>query len=220
MNYSTQLQTNDLKVAYLQNAIISPNKEVLKLIRSGSAGREKVANSFYQNDKLKNGIKKVLSKICNLEEHDFWHVFDYTIVSFFKSVLKKPNFEIKKNLHSYLFVISKNIWLQELKKRGKNNISLENQHSQIESKECSAQLMIEHNELKELLRKVLNNLKKSHKEVLSLWASGFSMKEIQLELNLTSIEATRKRKFDALKKLNQYFNNNPGKKVMLLKVLK
>lgn len=72
-----------------------------------------------------------------------------------------------------------------------------------------------HRELKELLEDQLVIVGKTCKDILYMWANGYSMQEIMTKLELVSLEATRKRKHICLKKLLANINNNSQMKSIL-----
>lgn len=58
-----------------------------------------------------------------------------------------------------------------------------------------------HKELKQMMDRELMKLGETCKELLLLWANGYSMAEIQSKMTFVSGEATRKRKHICMKKL-------------------
>lgn len=190
------------------------NEEIFKLIRDGERGRNVVAKHFYQQTSLQNGIKKVMSSIKAGGEDDFWDIFDLTIMSFFKKTLKDDTFEIEKNMNSYLFMIARNLWIQELRKRNKLPDELPADY-ELDDNNRSVQLLLEDEDLKKWLEQIMANIGEVCKQVLMLWAQGEKMKDIQEMVELPSVEAARKRKHDCWKKLLKYLDQNPGLKDLL-----
>lgn len=188
-------------------------EEVFRLIESGSQGREQVARMFYKDKRLVHGIKKVLSSV-GAPEDEFDDVFNYTIVQFFKSVMKDPSFKIKSNLNSYLFGIARNVYLQKLRKQRIQTSQLPD-HLDVVDNEFSVDLKIIDEEKKGLLQKVLDQLGIKCREVLMYWASGYKMAETAKLLGYSSDGVVRRKKMKCMQELLLYLDANSHIKTQL-----
>ena len=182
-------------------------------IRSGTKGREKVISALYHDVKLQNGIKKIMQK-GQASPEDFHEIFNLTLVQFMKRVMENPDFAIASNVNSYLFGIARNLWLQELRKRKKLPDQLPDDYKAMDETP-NIDLIIINEEKKDLLQKILNKLGSKCREVLMLWASNYKMKEIAEQLDYSSEESARKKKFTCMKELVKYLTDNPAAKKML-----
>ena len=182
-------------------------------IRSGPEGRERVISTLYHDVKLQNGIKKIM-QLGQASIDDFNEIFNYTLVQFLKGVMEKPDFTIGTNVNSYLFGIARNLWLQELRKRKKLPDRLPDDYKAVD-KSPTIDLLIMDDEKKALLTRVLGKLGKNCRKVLMLWAADFKMKEIADQLDYSSAEVVRKKKFNCMKELNKFLTDHPSTKKML-----
>jgi len=189
------------------------HNEMISEIRSGTAGRERVVRMLYKDVRLQNGIKKIM-QIGKASEEDFYEIFNLTFVQFLKGVMEKPDFKIGTNVNSYLFGIARNLWLQELRKRNKLPVNLPEDFNAVDN-DPTIDLLIMEEERKSTLHRVLDKLGKNCRKVLMLWAAGYKMKEIAGQLDYSSEEVVRKKKFNCMKELNSFLKENPSAKKML-----
>jgi len=182
--------------------------QIISMIRSSKAEREKAIGVLYKDEKLRNGIKKIIGGSNNSNEK-FSDIFNYTLVQFMKKVIENESFTINSSLHSYLFGIARNLWLMKLRSNNsKNTLPLEENYD-VKTDEVSIDLQIINSERKELLEILMNKVGQICKELLMLWASGYKMKEISKITGIMSEGSVRKKKFDCMKKLNQQLALNP-----------
>ena len=179
---------------------------VFKLIHTGESGREQVARSFYGDQRLIHGIKKVLNSV-GADESEFGDIFNYTIVQFFKSVMKDPAFEIKTNINSYLFGIARNIFIQKHRKQRIQTAEIP-EHMEVEDDEIRIDLKIMDDEKRSVLDSVLGQLGIKCREVLMYWASGYKMAEIAKLLNYASDVVVRRKKMNCMQELLKYLDAN------------
>jgi RNA polymerase sigma-70 factor (ECF subfamily) len=180
--------------------------ELFELIKSGSEGRERVARMFFKDIRLIHGVKKVLSSL-GAAEREFEDVFNYTIVQFFKNVMKDPAFEIKTNVNSYLFGIARNIYIQKLRKQRIQTSEIPD-HLDAVDEGIQVDLKIMDDERKEMLTSVLNQLGVKCREVLMYWASGYKMAEIAKLLDYASDVVVRRKKMNCMQELLTYLDAN------------
>ena len=186
--------------------------EMLEKIRSGAKGRERVARTFYVDEKLQNGIRKVIGNLGGSEE-DFSDVFNFSVVQMMKNVLKDKSFTISSNVHSYLFGIARNVYLQNLRKQKIHTSELTDQHEMPE--ESTIDLVIMQKDKKNILVKVLNTLGKNCRAVLLYWSAGYKMAEIASLLNYSSDVVVRRKKMNCLQDLLKYLDKHPETKKLL-----
>ncbi len=182
------------------------------LIRSGTAGREKVARHLYDDAKLKNGVRKVIGKL-GANEEEFNEIFNYALVQLIKNVLRDGSFTIKTNVNSYIFGIARNLFLQ--KKRARKTATAELEDDIRVDESAFVDLKIINEEKRDLLSKVLDNLGLKCREVLMYWASGYKMAEIAKLLNYSSDVVVRRKKMNCLNELSVYLDANTHLKMML-----
>lgn len=190
-------------------------EEVLSQIRKGRVSRETVIRKILCDLKYKNSIIKIVSERGGSHE-DVVFVLHHTLVAFMKQVLKNRNLKIEGSIYSYLNGIAKFIWLGELRKMKK--LAERESHLDYETHEMASEsfeLDLLHREKSANLLEVLSNVGEKCKKVLMLWSAGYSMKEIAIESGYNSEGVARKKKFQCMKALSAYLDNNPNQKEML-----
>lgn len=190
-------------------------EELFRLIRSGRTGREKAARHLYGDLRLRNSVRKAIS-FGVVNDSDFWDIYHTMIVQFFKYVVKNPEFTLSRPYYAYLSKSARNLWYMRLRKKNRLPESLPEGFDIPERDTKSALEVLENQEHRNLIRKVLALLGTKCKEVLLLWAQGKKMDEIRIDLGFSTVEAVRKRKYDCLKKISKYLDENPQIKELLL----
>lgn len=187
--------------------------DLIALIRSGRAGRERATKFLYHDQGLNNGIKRII-RVGGGNENDFQEIFNFTLVQFLKAVMEKKDLVIKTNVNSYLFGIARNLWLQELRKRKKLPQSLPEDFVAVDATP-PIDLVIMNDEKNRMLSKVLDHMGKKCKEVLMLWAANYRMREIAADLKYKSEDVVRKKKFLCMKELAKFLAAHPAVKKIL-----
>jgi len=187
---------------------------LIEKIRSGKSGREEVIRHLFSNSKLKEGIKKFVLNAGG-SDYDYRAMLNLSFVELIKRVLNNSDFSVSNSLVGYIIGISKNLWLQELRKKSKST-GMVSDNLMIVDAEPTVDLLIADKETKSNLRKILGKLGKNCKEVLLLWSSGIRMKEIASRLNYASEGVARKKKFKCMQNLLDYLDQHPAAKKSLL----
>lgn len=140
------------------------------------------------------GIKTYMLRNSGSEEeaHD---IFQDALVIFYMRV-RKGGFENKSSLNTYLYAVSKNLWLKQLrKKRAADAYSPED-----ESHEFPQELILQENQI--TIRQVLELIDKACRQLLiGFYFDKRSVKQLKAEYNLGSDAATKNKKYRCLKKL-------------------
>lgn len=181
---------------------------MIELIRSGKSGKEAVARALYLDDGLRHGVNKTISNL-GAQTDEFHDIFNYTIVQFMKTVLKKTDFQISSNVNSYLFGVARNLYLQKIRSKKLVTVEMSEELVFIDDSP-DVDLIIIDEEKREALHEILAQLGVKCKEVLIAWASGYKMKEIAEQLNYRSDVVVRRRKFNCMKSLAKYFHDRPA----------
>ena len=140
------------------------------------------------------GIKTYVLRNSGTEEeaHD---VFQDALVIFYMRV-RKGAFESKSSLSTYLYAVSKNLWLKQLRKKR----IAESYSPQEEGQGYQQELILQQNQI--TIRQVLELIGKECKKVLmDFYYGGRSVKQLQAEYNLGSEAAAKNKKYRCLKKL-------------------
>lgn len=182
-------------------------------IRSGKAGRDEVLVSMYYDKVLRNKIENVARKYGGLNQ-DLDLIFNSTLMQFVKTVVNKKDFSIQSSLYSYMSGVTKFILLNERKKSEKLRTEDIDEQYNLSDNQTPVSLILDQskaNQLTDLLKK----LGKNCKEVLMLWANGYSMKEIAVMMNYKSDMMAKKKKYKCFKELLDFLEKHPHIKNVL-----
>ena len=187
--------------------------DTLAAIRSGKEGRDKVLTHLYHNERLRNSIQSVIYKMGGTQEN-FKDIFANTLMQFVKTVVHKPDLEIKHEMNTYITSIAKYLWLADKRKEDKYSQTEIETGIEEEWQDGPESLVIKKEKI-HLLEELLGQLGKNCKEVLMYWANGFKMKEIAQMLHYKSADMAKKKKYKCFKSLLTYLENNPKIKAAL-----
>lgn len=179
---------------------------LIKMIRGDKASRSQAIKSIANDTLLKN---KVIALVRNNsgDSTDGETIFHDAIVTMVKTIFTKPDYEISTHLHAYMLGVARNLWMNELRKRGRHQTApLEYAENQPSDSDQVKLLMT--GERSKVLRAVLKQMKVNCKDVLLHWSAGFSMKEIAVKLGYKTEGVVRKKKSECMKELYAYLGNN------------
>lgn len=146
----------------------------------------------------------------NGSDQDAEDIFQEVILVFIE-ILKKDKFRGESSVSTFLYSITRNIWLNELKKRdrsrqrdkifegGKNPMEMDVSHN-IMDREIKSQLMLVMESLGETCKKIL----------LAFYFQNLAMREILKTLEYENEQVVRNKKYKCLKQLEQMMAAQPG----------
>lgn len=189
--------------------------QLIKKIRSGKSGRDQVIKQIYFDEAIQQGVKGMLrSQGADTKQLDA--LYNATIMEFVVTVVRKKDFEISGSLKSYLSGIAKYVWYKEVKKANKHRSDDIDEVRNLSDGSNPSDLLIDL-EQKGLIHQLLSNLGKNCKEVLLLWANGYSMQEIAESMDYQSEGMARKKKYKCMKSMTQYVSEHPNIKNLLIR---
>ncbi len=180
---------------------------IISKIRSGKAGRDEVIGMLYYDEVLRNKVRNVVKRYGGCES-DFEDVFHIVLMQFVKTVVKKKDIKITSSIHAYLCGIAKFVRMNISKKANKMHIDNIDDQYDIQADTTPESLLLNQWKI-ESLNGLLRKLGKNCKEVLMLWANGYSMKEIAAAMNYKSDNMAKKKKYKCFKELLDYLEKNP-----------
>lgn len=195
----------------MKNKIYS-TEEILKDIRSGITGRDKAITYLYNDKKLRTCIESLVYKMGGNKEC-YKDILSTTLMQFAKTAIQKKDLNLKCSLNSYIIGIARYVWLAQKRKEKKFH-----PHLQIiqEGKHVNShESIVIKNEKYNLLHKLLERQGVRNKEILMYWAHGFKMKEIANLMNYKNAGVAKKKKYQSLKAITIYLENNPKLKAGL-----
>ena len=141
-------------------------------------------------------------------EQDAEDIFQEVMVAFIH-LLKAGKFRGESSIRTFLFSLNKNIWLNELKRRGRASLREEKYEKNMNREEQSAGIAMELQQTKQDLLKTLESLGENCKKILLLfYYENRSMKEIVNELPYENEQVVRNKKGKCLKKLEELVKGN------------
>jgi RNA polymerase sigma factor (sigma-70 family) len=141
-------------------------------------------------------------------EQDAEDIFQEVIIAFI-NLVKAGKFRGESTIKTFLFSLNKNIWLNELKRRGRAMAREEKYEKQNERSTPTADLSMEIRQSKVDLMKVIDELGENCKKILLLfYYENRSMKEIVDYLPYENEQVVRNKKSKCLKKLEQLVTGN------------
>lgn len=144
----------------------------------------------------------------NGSEQDAEDNFQEVIVAFIH-LLKAGKFRGESSIRTFLFSLNKNIWLNELKRRGRANAREEKYEKAANRDEQTADVAMELRQTRQDLLNTLEALGENCKKILLLfYYENRSMKEILAELPYENEQVVRNKKSKCLKKLETLVKGN------------
>lgn len=141
-------------------------------------------------------------------EQDAEDIFQETIVAFI-NLVKAGKFRGESSIKTFLFSLNRNIWLNELKRKGRAAAREEKYEKQNLREEPTADVTMEIEQTKADLMNVIDALGEACKKILLLfYFENQSMKEILTQLPYENEQVVRNKKSKCLKKLEELVRSN------------
>ena len=142
-------------------------------------------------------------------EQDADDIFQETVISFIDTV-QKGKFRFESGIRTFLISISKNLWLNELRKRQRSDNREKIFETGREQEDAGVSEAIGDRELKQQLQKMLDGLGESCRKILILfYYENLPMKEIVSHLHYENEQVVRNKKYKCLQQLTEMLKENP-----------
>ena len=139
---------------------------------------------------------------------DAQDIFQEVMVAFV-NLVKAGKFRGESSIKTFLYALNKNIWLNELKKRGRAEVREINYEKASDKTEYGVNAALEAREANAGLMKVMDELGETCKKILLLYYyENQSMKEILISLNYENEQVVRNKKYKCLKRLEELLTEN------------
>ncbi|MCI4668898.1 MAG: sigma-70 family RNA polymerase sigma factor [Bacteroidia bacterium] len=112
------------------------------------------------------------------------------------------------SLKTYLYAISKNLWLRRLRRKGTEDAYIQKQ-DETDVDHTSPEVLIMEEDQRSGVSEILAKLKERCREVLLMWSQKYSMKEIAQTLGYSNDQVVRNKKNHCMKELKEKVRNNP-----------
>ena len=141
-------------------------------------------------------------------EQDAEDIFQEVLVAFV-NLVRAGKFRGDSSVKTFLFSLNKNIWLNELKRRGRAGVREEKYEKLNAQLDNTADVTMEFQQTKNDLMKVIDELGEACKKILLLYYfENRSMKEILTALPYENEQVVRNKKSKCLKKLESTVTAN------------
>jgi RNA polymerase sigma factor (sigma-70 family) len=141
-------------------------------------------------------------------EQDGEDIFQEVMVAFV-NLVKAGKFRGESSIKTFLFSLNKNIWLNELKRRGRAMAREEKYEKQTDREQPTVDVAMELHQTKTELMQVIDELGENCKKILLLfYFENRSMKEIVNHLPYENEQVVRNKKSKCLKKLEEVITGN------------
>ena len=135
-------------------------------------------------------------------------IFQEVIIAFV-NLVRNGRFRGESSIRTFLYSLTRNIWLNELKKRGRAKTREMNYEKLGEREERAIHSSLETRQLNHRLMEVLSVLGESCKKILVLYYyENKSMKEILASSDYENEQVVRNKKYKCLKKLEELIRSD------------
>ena len=139
----------------------------------------------------------------NGSHDDAQDIFQEVIITFIH-VVKGGKFRGESSIGTFLFSLNRNIWLNELKRRGRAQVREMKYEMSVENAGRAVDEIMENRQASQQLLKIMGNLGETCQKILLLfYFENRSMKEILDTLHYENEQVVRNKKYKCLKKLEE-----------------
>ncbi len=143
-------------------------------------------------------------------DEDAEDIFQEVLLAFIELV-QKQKFRGDSSISTFLYAITRNIWLNELKKRGRSKLRNEKFEKAKDSTGGDISHLITEREVKKELMQMVESIGETCKKILlAFYFENMSMKDILKTLDYENEQVVRNKKYKCLKKLEQLITAQPA----------
>jgi len=175
------------------------DNELLQILRSDVAPDEAIRQLY----RSQFGITKAYINQNNGSDEDAEDIFQEVVLVFIELV-KKDKFRGESSISTFLYAITRNTWLNELKKRGRSKLRDEKFEKAKDNTEMDISHYMVNRELKTQLMRLIDSLGETCKKILlAFYYDNLAIKEILQNLQYENEQVVRNKKYKCLKQLEQ-----------------
>jgi RNA polymerase sigma factor (sigma-70 family) len=189
--------------------------ELLAAIRLGQP-LEKPIQYLYQAyfDNLANFVR-----VNKGSQEDAEDIFQEMVLVFI-DLVQQGKFRVEASVKTFLYAITRNLWLNELKKRNRSLLRDTEYYSGSPEAERDIHASLEANEVRRQIMQVMEKLGTTCKQILVyFYYDELLMKEIVERLHYESEQVVRNRKYKCMKQLEELLEGNEQMKNSLKEML-
>ncbi len=184
------------------------NQEIIEAILNGQNSR--VLNHLYQS-----ALPQIMKYIClnNGDEDEAKDIFQDAVVSLFTTV-RLGKFEQGKDVNGFLYFVSRNLWINRIKRRNKQ---LDISKMQMQPLEESHLAVIITKEKEELIEQFMSKVGDKCKQILKyVIYDNLSMREVAQKMNFAGETVAKSTHYRCKQKLMELVEND-GSMINFLK---
>jgi len=182
------------------------DKSLIEAIRSGSDTDDAIRHLY----RTQLGLTVAYIKQNSGTDEDAEDIFQEVVLSFM-DVVRKDKFRGESSVSTFLYALTRNIWLNELKKRGRAKIRDEVFEKEKDQTAVDVGHLMVNRELKSQLMAQVDKLGATCKKILlAVYFENQAMREILQNLKYENEQVVRNKKYKCLKQLEQMLVSQPA----------
>ena len=187
---------------------------LLTAIRTG-AGRERALKYLYVN--YLPMVRQLIGQM-NGGEADAKDIFQDALIVFHEQVLD-GRFQEKSSIKTYLYAVSRNLWLKRLKQVGKMSVVRE-QEAESEIETAAVERALARDEMHQIIGQLLAELDDTCQKVLkAFYYEQLSMKAMSEQLGFANEKTAKSKKYKCLQRLIQLASQHTTLKTLIEKMI-
>lgn len=180
------------------------DQELIKQIKAGGLPCEQAMSYIYRQY-----VDEVVAYLTRRQFHgeEARDVVQDAVINLLLGV-QQGKFLGNSSLRTYLYAISKNLWLRRLRRMGTEESYIQKQDDK-DVDHTSPEVLIMEEDQKSGINQILGSLKEKCREVLLMWSQKYAMKEIAETLGYSNDQVVRNKKNHCMKELKEKVRTNP-----------
>lgn len=189
------------------SALQFSNDAFVEAVKKGGREREAAIRWLYLDQDLRAKVGAFVRNNQGNQE-DGTDIFHEGILVLDRNI-RENRFRGDAPVKGYFFSICRFLWMNRFRKQAKVSL-MEPGAAPEQPDEDTPEGVFHREELKEVLRNVLNTLGEQCRKILEMWKLSYSMAEIAASLGMDNDAQARKAKYRCHLGLMQHLDNNPG----------
>jgi len=190
----------------MDSGIIFTDSGLIQALKSGTNTDDAIRHLYRTQYRMTSAYIRQ----NNGTDQDAEDIFQEVILVFI-DVLKKEKFRGESSVSTFLYALTRNIWLNELKKRGRSKLRDEVFEKGKDRTDIDVSHLIANREIRTQLMKLVESLGETcQKILLAFYFENLAMREILKTLNYENEQVVRNKKYKCLKQLEQMLAGKPA----------
>lgn len=191
------------------------DSELIRSIRQGQAMEPAI--KFIYREYFESLSRYVIQNSGSHEDAE--DIFQEMILSFIELV-QQDKFRGESSVKTFLFSMNRNLWLNELKKRGRSEVREKKYEKSKEISDMDVSHFITRRETTQQIMGIVEQLGETCRKILVMfYYENLPMKEMLEQLDYENEQVVRNKKYKCLKQLEQMISDNPTLKQNLKNLL-